>query len=191
MFPHACAPKITGHCRIIDYDTNEVLADRSNACNFEAFSLALALSLADQPNGNIQTMVFGNGASSVSATGAITYLPPNVTGTTATLHNQTWSKVVNNQSTLDLDTTENFITVSHTANTTFSDVTVTCLLAYGEPAAQQAFDNAAQVNGEFIFDELGLTTSTGMLLSHVIFHPVQKALDRQLQIEYVIRIVMS
>lgn len=189
-------PKVIGHCLIKDADTGEVLVDKDNAINFEVFSYALALSLADRPNGSIQQIVFGNGASSVSATGEITYQAPNTTGLTATLYNQTYAKFINDQSTLDTDPTNNYISVNHTTNTTYSDVVVTCTLDYSEPSGQMAFDNSTITNGEYIFDEIGLTTyntstQQANLLSHVIFHPVQKALDRKIIVIYTLRIVMS
>jgi hypothetical protein len=67
------------------------------------------------------------------------------------------------------------------------------LLDYGEPAGQQAFDNSTNFNGEFVFDELGLKAWKGAsddltLITHVIFHPVQKSLNRQIQIDYTVRI---
>jgi hypothetical protein len=71
---------------------------------------------------------------------------------------------------------------------------VTCLLDYGEPAGQQAFDNSTNFNGEYVFDELGLQCKVGpnagdlLLITHVIFHPVQKSLNRQIQIDYTLRI---
>jgi hypothetical protein len=71
-------------------------------------------------------------------------------------------------------------------------VFVTCLLDYGEPAGQEAFDNITDNNGDYVFDELGLKSysSTGQsrLLTHVIFHPVQKSLNRLIQIDYTVRI---
>ena len=70
---------------------------------------------------------------------------------------------------------------------------MTCLLDFGEPPGQQAFDNTTTVNDTFVFDEIGLfswegTAGTGNLLTHVIFHPVQKSLNRLIQIDYTIRI---
>jgi hypothetical protein len=68
------------------------------------------------------------------------------------------------------------------------------LLDYGEPAGQTAFDNNATTTDLFAFDELGLKgwsaagAGTGKLLTHVIFHPVQKSLNRLIQIEYTVRI---
>ena len=187
--------KIIGHCLIRDADSREVLADEMNAINFEVMSYALALSLADRPNGAIMEMLFGNGASSVSAVGTVTYLPPNVTGLDATLYNQTYSKFVNDLSPLDTDPTDNFIRVNHTTGNTFSDVVTTCLLDYNEPSGQAAFDDTTDVSGTFVFDEIGLSTydpssSLGYLLSHVIFHPVQKSLNRRIEIVYTIRIIL-
>ena len=189
-------PKMIGHVKITDVETGVVLAENFNAINFEAMSYALALSLGGRPNGNIMQMVFGNGASTVSAVGTITYLPPNVTGLDATLYNQTYAVFVDDLSPLDTDPTDDFIRVNHTLGNTYSDVVVTALLGYNEPSGQQAFDNATDTTGTYIFDELGLTTwdvvsSSGILLTHVIFHPVQKSLNRQIQIIYTVRIIMS
>jgi hypothetical protein len=188
--------KVIGLVKIIDPDTGEVIRDIKNAVNFETMSFALALSLADRPNGQIMQMVFGNGASSVSAVGTITYLPPNVTGLDATLYNQTYAKFINDLTPLDADPTNNFIRVNHTVGNPYSDVVVTCTLNYNEPTGQQAFDDAFDVTGEFIFDEIGLKTydsisTTGYLLSHVIFHPVQKSLNRRIQVIYTLRIIMA
>ena len=69
---------------------------------------------------------------------------------------------------------------------------ITCLLDYGEPSGQDAFDNSTNADGTYIFDELGLksysTTGNSRLLTHVIFHPVQKSLNRLIQIDYTVRI---
>ena len=48
------------------------------------------------------------------------------------------------------------------------------------------------MDGDFVFDELGLKwynpAGTGKLLTHVVFHPIQKSLNRLLQIDYTIRV---
>lgn len=188
--------RVLGHVVISDADTQETITTKENQINYEALSYALALSLADRPNGSIMQMVFGNGASTVSATGEITYLPPNVNGLDATLYNQTYSVFVDDLSPLDTDPTDDFMRVNHTLGNTYSDVVVTAMLDYDEPSGQSAFDDASSVSGEFIFDEIGLMTydpvsTTGMLLSHVIFHPVQKALNRRIEVVYTLRIVMA
>jgi hypothetical protein len=120
-------------------------------------------------------------------------LPPNTTGANADLYNQTYFKVVNDNSAADTDITNNYMEVLHTSGQVYTDILVSCLLDYGEPPEQQAFDNSSNFNGEFVFDELGLKGVNGdttnlRLLTHVIFHPVQKSLNRQIQIDYTVRI---
>jgi hypothetical protein len=159
-------------------------------------SLAIAQSLASRTTGVIQEMVFGNGASTVSGTGAITYFPPNVVGSDAQLYNQTYSKVINDLSPLNTDPTSNYLTVNHTVNQTYSDIVCTCVLTYSEPSGQEFFDDASDNDGTYVFDEIGLKAfdpiaDNGNLLTHVIFHPVQKALNREIEIVYTLRIYMT
>jgi hypothetical protein len=185
--------KIEGFIKIHNPVTGEVFVDKKNAIHYENMSIALAQSLSDRNLGYIYTMAFGNGGSSVDPTGVITYLPPNTTGQNADLYNETYQKVVNDNSAADTDPENNKMTVLHTAGNVYTDILVTCLLDYGEPPEQQAFDNSTNFNGEFVFDELGLKAWNGAadnlrLITHVIFHPVQKSLNRQIQIDYTLRI---
>jgi hypothetical protein len=184
---------IQGFLKIHDPNSGEVFVDKKNAIHYENMSIALAQGLANKNLGYIYSMAFGNGGSSVDPTGVITYLPPNVVGQNADLYNQTYSKVVDDNSAANSDPTQNNLTVLHTSGQVYTDVLVSCLLDYGEPPGQQAFDNSTNFNGEFVFDELGLKSWQGsstnlILLTHVIFHPVQKSLNRQIQIDYTVRI---
>jgi hypothetical protein len=185
--------KIEGFLKIHDPVSGQVFVDKKNAINYENISIAMAQTLSNRDIGFIYQMAFGNGGSSVDPTGVITYLPPNVVGQNADLYNQTYAKVVDDNSAADTDPQANKMTVLHTSGKTYSDILVTCLLDYGEPPNQQAFDNSTNFNGEFVFDELGLKTWNGAsddlrLITHVIFHPVQKSLNRQIQIDYTLRI---
>lgn len=184
---------IQGHIKIFDPETDEVYVDKHNAIHYENFSQALAKSIANRTTGFIEEMHFGNGGTSVDTTGIITYLTPNSTGDNANLYNRTYYKSINDQSSLNTDNTRNKITISHTNGTTYTDLIVSCLLDFGEPAGQSAFDNTTTVNDTYVFDEIGLfswegSAGTGNLLTHVIFHPVQKSLNRLIQIDYTIRI---
>ena len=80
----------------------------------------------------------------------------------------------------------------HVSGTNYTDILVSCLLDYGEPSGQQAFDNATDPENAYVFDELGLrsysASGTGRLITHVIFHPVQKSLNRLIQIDYTVRV---
>lgn len=185
--------KIEGFIKIHDPATGKILVDKKNAIHYENISIAMAQTLSNRNLGYIYQMAFGNGGSSVDPTGIITYLPPNTTGQSAELYNETYAKVVNDNSSANTDPANNKMTVLHTAGKVYTDILVTCLLDYGEPPGQQAFDNSTNFNGEYVFDELGLKTWNGSaadlrLITHVIFHPVQKSLNRQIQIDYTIRI---
>jgi hypothetical protein len=195
MTDHATL-QMFGHIVIRDVATQMILVDRDNAINFEATSYVLALAVTDRPNGAIAQMLFGNGASSVSAIGGVSYLPPNVTGLNAQLYNQTYQVFVDDLSPLDTDPTDNFMRVNHVVGNTYSDIVVTCLLGYNEPSGQLPEDNSPDNNGTYVFDEIGLatydpSTNVGIMLTHVIFHPVQKSLNRQIEVIYTLRIVMS
>jgi hypothetical protein len=184
---------IEGHIKIWDPESKEIYVNKRNAIHYENMSNALAQSLANSGQGFIQQMAFGNGGTSVDPTGIITYLTPNSSGSNASLYNQQYVKVVNANSSTNTDPTRNYIETRHVTGTNYTDVFVTCLLDYGKPPQQQAFDNSTNVNGEFVFDELGLKSWNGAadnlrLITHVIFHPVQKSLNRQIQIDYTLRI---
>jgi hypothetical protein len=189
--------KVEGFLKIYDPNNGEVFVDKHNAINYENMSEAIADTLSSRGYGEIYQMAFGNGGASVDQTGVITYLPPNVTGQNAALYNQTYEKIVDDTSVFNLDPTRNKMTVFHTTGRVYTDILVQCLLDYGEPAGQAAFDNSTQTDSSYTFDELGLLANYGTdsngnvitrLLTHVIFHPVQKSLNRQIQIDYTVRI---
>jgi hypothetical protein len=191
---------VKGHITITDVTDKEnpvILVDKDNQINYENMSEAIADTLSSRGYGEIYQMAFGNGGASVDETGVITYLPPNTTGQNAALYNQTYAKIVDDTSVFNLDPTRNKMTVSHTTGRVYTDILVQCLLDYGEPSGQDAFDNSTQTDSSYIFDELGLLANYGTdengnvitrLLTHVIFHPVQKSLNRQIQIDYTVRI---
>ena len=184
---------IQGHIKIFDPETKEVFIDKRNAIHYENFSIGLAQAMSNQGQGFISEMCFGNGGSRIDPTGIITYLTPNSVGLNADLYNKTYAKNIDSNSTLNLDPTRNFMEVRHITGTAYTDILVSCLLDFGEPSGQQAFDQSTGKT-DYIFDELGLRAyspdgaGAGMLLTHVIFHPVQKSLNRLLQIDYTIRI---
>lgn len=183
---------IEGHIKIYDPVSGDVFIDKRNAIHYENMSIALAESLANSGQGYIYQMAFGNGGTNVDPTGVITYLTPNSVGTNSTLYNETYAKVVDDRSVNNTDPTRNKIETRHVTGLTYTDIIVSCLLDYGEPAGQEAFDNVADLNSDYVFDELGLrgysASGTGKLLTHVIFHPVQKSLNRLIQIDYTVRI---
>lgn len=183
---------IEGHIKIWDPKSSEVFINKRNAIHYENMSIALAQSLANSGQGAIYEMAFGNGGTAVDPTGIITYLTPNSSGSNASLYNETYTKVVDDRSSNNIDPTRNYIETRHVTGTNYTDVFVTCLLDYGEPGNQLAFDNTTSNNSAYVFDELGLkaysSTGNNLLITHVIFHPVQKSLNRLIQIDYTVRI---
>lgn len=190
-------PNMIGMVKILDVtdpDNPMVLVDKKNAIHFENMSEALAYSLANKKTNFIYEMHFGNGGTNIDPTGIINYLPPNVNTQNADLYNPTFYKVVDDNSENNSDPLRNKIEIRHIPGTVYTDVLITCLLDYGEPAGQLAFDNSPYTSQSFLFDELGIKAwsaagaGSGKLLTHVVFHPVQKSLNRLIQIEYTIRI---
>jgi hypothetical protein len=181
-----------GHIKIFDPQTKEVYIDKRNAIHYENMSVAMVQSLSNQGLGTVYQMVFGSGGTIVDPTGLITYLTPNTIGVNSSLYNQTYTKIVDQNATENVDPIRNKMEVRHISGATYSDILISCLLDYGEPLDQEAFDNSVNMDGTFVFDELGLKSynpnGEGKLLTHVVFHPVQKSLNRLLQIDYTIRV---
>ena len=183
---------LQGHIKISNPETGEIIVNKRNAIHYENMSISLAESLANAGQGTIYQMAFGNGGTSIDPTGIITYLTPNSTGTNASLYNQTFIKVVDDRSVNNTDPARNKIESRHVSGTNYTDIVVSCLLDYGEPSGQDAIDNATNADSLYVFDELGLVSylpsGQGRLLTHVIFHPVQKSLNRLIQIDYTVRV---
>ena len=179
--------QISGHILIKD-DMGNVVLDKKNAIHIENMSLALAQSLGNKPLGPIEKIAFGNGGSTVSGVGTVTYLQPNVIGASASLYNKTFEKIVDNLNVANPDPERNRMDVSHVTGNLFSDLIITSNLDFGEPSSQDALDNANSVEDDFVFDEIGLFNYDNKLVTHVIFSPVQKSLNRSFVINYTLRI---
>lgn len=196
-----------GHIKIWDPESGQVYVNKRNAINFENMSIALASAMANTGYGTVYEMHFGNGGTVVNANGTITYRTPNTNGQNEDLYSTTFFKVVDANDTVNnTDITQNFTSVTHVNNTNYTDIVITCTIDYDEPVAtdttfnlagqdQDAQDSAADFTGSFVFDELGLKSksssanlNSGLLLTHVVFHPVQKSANRLLQVVYTLRI---
>lgn len=189
--------KVEGFVLIKDADTGEVILDKKNAIHMENMSEAIAQTLAHRGHGQFNKMVFGNGASTVSGTGAVTYFPANVEGQDAVIYNQTYEKIIDDNNTLNEDDETNYMEIAHTGGTTYTDIVIHCFLDYNEPSDQEAFDDADNINSYYVFDELGIMSypkngsGDGKLLTHCIFNPIQKSLNRAFEIVYTIRFYLA
>jgi hypothetical protein len=190
--------KADGHVLIKDRDSGEIILDKSNSIHLENMSEAIALTLAHRGFGQFNRMVFGNGASTVSGTGQITYFPANVEGQDATLYNPTYTaKIIDDNNQLNTADDKNYMEVVHVPGNSYTDIVVHAFLDYAEPSGQEAFDDGVATDGTFVFDELGIMSyprngnGAGRLLTHCIFNPIQKSLNRAFEIVYTIRIYMA
>ena len=191
--------KMEGHLLIRDAETGEEIVNKRNAIHFGnmAFVIANALSYWKNQDNGIYHMAFGNGGSDVLNTGAINYKTTN-TGTirddSAGLYNRTYEKLIGQDATTDSKNNVSIVTSSGS----YTDLQITCTLDFGEPASQTTSDTATSDSStDFIFDELGIYAynsggiSSEYLLTHVIFHPVQKSLNRVIEIVYTIRVQLQ
>jgi hypothetical protein len=118
----------------------------------------------------------------------ITYLPPNTNTQNSDLYNPTFNKIVNQSSELNSDPINNRIDIRHITGEVYTDLLISCRLDYGEPGGQAVIDLSENTDEDFVFDELGIKSRDQKLLTHVIFHPIQKSLNRLIQVDYTIRI---
>lgn len=185
-----------GHVLIKDVDSGEVLLDKHNAINFENISDAMAGALANKTDPvsgelyHIDSLVYGDDGTEILDTGAIVYKQARVNHTDDQLHNQVYEKSVN----ASLDTTDNGfdqdnnVIKSHPAGEHYTDLIITSTLDYNEPQGQRETDGDNGDQPVFVFDELGIKLKTGKLISHIIFHPIEKSANRRIQVVYTLRI---
>ena len=200
------AKSAVGIVKISDPATGEVFVHQENAIHFGNLAFAVTKALeGSSDDGHITFMAFGSGGTSIDSSGNISYRSPN----TSTLQDASAEPYQTTYWEELSDAGNSIETIAGTSN--FSDLTSSVLIAFGEPNdaspefPQSAVDTATTTNSTYSFDELALYTGTGMgdlgptfnfaptgrMLTHVIFHPVQKAQNRELQIEYTIRVQMA
>ena len=183
---------VDGHVLISDFETGETLLDKHNAINFENFALAIAKLMGGvQSSGDsfqITKMVFGNGGTVIDSTGAITYRTTKTDTASGGLYNETYTKIVDVTDANNTDVTLNNTEVVEFTGFPYSDIVVKATLDYSEPASQETLDNNTSVAGDFAFDEIGLQTQSGIYLSHIIFHPIEKSATRKIQVIYTLSI---
>lgn len=203
--------KTYGHILIRDYESKEILMDKKNAIHYENMSIAIGQALSYNVNGVFYELAFGNGGTTYAGNGSIEYFPSVNTGQNAQLYNQTYAMVVNNNLDSDL-AGNNYITVNHITGTNSTDIVINAVLDVGQPSGQNAFDNStnSSSDGNYIFDEMAIlayyplsgvadptdTTQTSTSISRRIltycnFSPIEKSLNRQIEIVYTIRIALS
>lgn len=180
-----------GHILIRYQDNHEEIRNQRNAIHYGNLANMVANALNNASGAYIQFMAFGNGGTSVDTTGQVIYKTPRVSEsyeTGATLYSRTYAKDVRVNTSTDK--------IEVIAGPSYTDIKVTCTLGYNEPSDQDLFDSSATNDGDYIFDELALyggssSIDTATMLTHVIFHPVQKSQNRNIEVIYTVRIQLS
>lgn len=182
--------KISGHVKIVDKATNEIQLDKNNAIHTRNLAIALARGLSNElPDSSnrgkyqIFKLKLGNGGTYINSSDEITYLTPNVVDPNSDLWSPTYEEQVDAR---DVSTpSENSVTYQENPTPGNSVIIiVTATIGATEPSGQLSTDTPGQLNSQFAFDELGLFTSDGLLLSHLIFAPILKTATRELVITY-------
>ena len=183
--------KMSGHILIRDADTKEEIVNKRNAIHYGNMANMIAQALTNQPGAYIHFMAFGNGSTSVDGAGKVIYKSPRVSESyenSATLYSRTYEKVISNNTSTDK--------IEIITGSSYTDLKITCTLGYNQPAGQDNFDTSTTQDGLYVFDELGLLSyatdpNDSKLLTHVIFHPVQKSANRSIEIIYTVRVQLN
>lgn len=203
---------VHGHVKIIDNATGEVLMDKGNAIHPKNMATAIARGLSNSPNFQIFKIKLGNQGTYIDNTQQIVFRPPNVTGDTADLYNATYAEIVDDTNAgVGVGNSVTFTNIPASTNTR---VIITAVISSNEavnrpsddagsatPTPDPDTDATLDPDGQFFFDELGLFTretsgtlldGTGeMMLSHLIFSPIEHTGSRELTIVYTITISVS
>jgi hypothetical protein len=204
---------VSGHVTIMDRETGEVLVSQGNDIHSRNMAIAIARGLANSPNYQIFKMKLGNGGTFINAEQKIVFRPANVTAPDADLYNATYVEVVDDGSVgVPVGNSVTYTEVPATNNTR---VIVTAIISPNE-AVNRALDDATGTDpiplpdvgeldpeGQFFFDELGLFTkqTSGqdddldpdgeLMLSHLIFSPIEHTGNRELTIVYSLQVSVS
>lgn len=194
---------VSGHVLIKDNATGEVLLDKYNAIHPKNMATAIARGLSNTANYQIFKLKLGNQGTYIDGTQQIVFRPPITAGDTADLYNPTYVEVVD-----DLDVgvgSGNSVVFTNIPSSTNTRVIVTAVISSNEavnnPTDGGDGDPSLDPEGTYFFDELGLftkQTDTNLLdgvgelmLSHLIFSPIEHTGNRELTVVYTLTISVS
>ena len=207
---------VIGILNIRDRNTKKEYLNKCNAIHFGNLNLAFAKAVSGDPAGHISFMSFGNGGAVVSGT-EINYKVPrvsNVQNLSEQLYSTTFVQKMSNLSTNPIEYDNmNFVSIpTGQSNLPYKDIVATVTLSFGDngPTGQNVTNNGS-AEDSFVFDEIALyagpatalssnnssdpvtiqnfiNNSETAMITHVIFSPIEKAQNVELEIIYTIRI---
>ena len=180
-----------GHILITDMDSGKVVLDVMNAVHKENMAAAIASAMtnsvdSDGKEGFVNKLCFGDGGSESTSDGRMIYGKTNSTGHAAGLHSAIYQKIVDYRPIPGNDTTHTRI--SHVPGTDSAAIRIICVLDNDEPEVGSTGRNSGT---DFVFDEMGVVSQQGHLLTHATFHPIRKGVDNRLRIEYSLNMILT
>jgi hypothetical protein len=200
--------------------TGEVFVKQCNAIHPGNLARMIAYGLANKPIHSIYMVALGNGGTYDDSAGLIHYNTPNTVGVGATLYNQTFPDplaMTTDISTV-VDGTGSYGTMSPISSNsdTISIVNISLTIPSTLPTTQELTDasvptvnsgydpanpNPSSIDYVFDFDELALIAKNPLigqagepdflLLTHIVFNPIAKTQNRELQLSYSLSISCS
>lgn len=208
---------IAGHVTVTDKATGEVLLDADNAIHPKNMAIALARGLSNAANFQVYKIKLGNAGTYIDGSAQIHYRLPNTTSDTANLYNATYAEVVDDAN-VDVGP-GNSVTFTTVPSTTNTRVIITAVISSNEAinnatdtgTAGQAWTGSgssptsSSFGNQYFFDELGLFTKETavsdlinnaggngeLLLTHLIFSPIEHTGNRELTLVYTLTISVS
>ena len=204
---------VTGDVLIKDSSGN-VLLEKKNAIHPANMATVIARGLSNTPHYQIFKIKLGNQGTYVDSSQQIVFRPPNTVGVTANLYNPTYVEVVD-----DADVAVgvgNSVTFTNIPSSTSTRVIVTSVISPNE-AINRPTDgtdgtttsgggldgvSSGATEGLYFFDELGLfSAGTGaptllnevdeLMLSHLVFSPIEHTGNRELTVVYTLTITVT
>lgn len=184
---------IEGFVTIRDAVTREeFVTNQQNAIHFGNIVPALGYAFLGDDDYFLNTMAFGNDATAITQDGKVFYRSKNVSNIydpSADLYNQTYQKTLTNLS--DATPVQGNNIDTSLSDLGHFDINIVATLDFGEPTGQDMEAVGEDPDAPYMFDEIGMKTDNGLLVSHIVFHPIMKAASRSIEVEYTIRIQMS
>lgn len=195
------------------FEDGKLIREKKNAIHPANMAIAIARGLSNAANHQVFKIKLGNQGTYVDSSQQIIFRPANTTGANADLYNPTYVEVVDDaNSGVGVGNSVTFTTIPASTSTR---VIVTCVISSNEAVNRptdgadgstgnglDAVDNTP-TEGIFFFDELGLFTSGGtgtpsllnedeeLMLSHLIFSPIEHTGNREITIIYSLTITVT
>lgn len=192
-----------------------LLVSKKNAIHPKNMGIAIARGLSNSANHQIFKIKLGNQGTYIDANQQIVFRPPNINEDADDLYNATYTEIVDESNTgSGVGNSVTYTTIPGSSN---SRVIVTATISANE-AINRPTDEADSANaypdpevdgsispeGEYFFDELGLFTSgvdegstalldssTELMLSHLVFSPIEHTGSRELTVVYSLTVSVS